>query len=65
LTPVGDIELELVLRVSVRGRTSDVAKLLRALGKAQRGVLWMVEEESGKEQHQDASLTPSVRSCKP
>jgi hypothetical protein len=53
LTPVGDIELELVLRVSVRGRTSDLAKLLHALGKAQKVVFWMVEEESEKEHQQD------------
>ena len=53
MTPVGDIELELVFRVAVRGKTSDLAKLLRALNDAQVVVLCLAEEGTAQEE-QDA-----------
>jgi hypothetical protein len=34
VTPVGDIELEIVFRIAVRGRSSDLTQLLEAVNKA-------------------------------
>jgi hypothetical protein len=43
VTPVGDIELEIVFRIAVRGRTRDLAQLLEAMSKAGEVVMWVVE----------------------
>jgi hypothetical protein len=43
VTPVGDIELEIVLRVAVRGRAGDLAQLMEAVNKAHAVVMWFVE----------------------
>ena len=53
MTPVGDIELELVFRVAVRGKTSDLAKLLRTLNDAQVVVVYLAKEGTAQEE-QDA-----------
>ena len=53
MTPVGDIELELVFRVAVRGKTSDLAKLLRTLNDAQVVVVCLAKEGVPQEE-QDA-----------
>ncbi len=34
MTPVGDVELEIVFRIGVRGRAGDLAQLLEAVNKA-------------------------------
>ena len=39
MTPVGDIEIEIVFRIAVRGRTSDLAMLLEAMNKAEAAVI--------------------------
>ena len=53
MTPLGEIEVEIVLRVAVRGRADDLARLLEAANKATAIVVWLVEtpiasEEQGK-----------------
>ena len=53
MTPVGDIELELVFRIAVRGRACELAKLLRALNDAQVVVLCLAKEGTAQEE-QDA-----------
>ncbi len=55
MTPVGDIEIELVFRIAVRGRTRDLARLLQAINKAEAAVITTfgkhasLEEESPKD----------------
>jgi len=53
VTPLGEIEVEIVLRVAVRGRADDLARLLEAANKATAVVVWLVEppiasEDQGK-----------------
>ena len=53
MTPVGDIELDIVFRIAVRGRAGDLAQLLEAVNKAHAVVMWFVEspieaEEQGQ-----------------
>ena len=43
MTPVGEIEVEIVLRVGVRGRSGDLAQLLEAVSKSHAVVMWLVE----------------------
>ena len=51
MTPVGDIELEMVFRIAVRGRTSDLAQLLEAMNRA-GSVLMLVVEGSAVSEEQ-------------
>ena len=47
MTPVGDIELEIVLQIAVRGRTRDLAHLLKEIkemNKAETTVIWLIEK---------------------
>ena len=37
MTPVGEIELEIVFRIAVRGRAGDLAQLMEAVNKATCG----------------------------
>ena len=53
MTPVGDIEIEVVFRVAAHGRARELAKLLRALNDAQVVVLCLAEEGTAQEE-QDA-----------
>ncbi len=46
MTPVGDIEIEIVLRIAVRGRMSDLARLLQAMKKAEEVVMCVVEKRA-------------------
>ena len=69
VTPVGDIELEIVLRIAVRGRTSDLAQLWEAMNKAASVVMWLVEEPTalGEQDQKDVRTivdkgSPQVRS---
>jgi len=54
VTPVGDIEVEIVLQIAVRGRTKDLARLLNAVIKAEAVVMWVVDwpAEGPKDQEQ-------------
>ena len=53
MTPVGDIEIEVVFRVAVRGRACELAKLLSALNDAQVVVVCLAKEGTAQEE-QDA-----------
>ena len=50
MTPVGDIELELVFRIAVRGRACELAKLLSALNDAQVVVVSLSKERAPQEE---------------
>ena len=59
MTPVGDIELEIVLHIAVRGRTRDLTQLLKAMNKAEAVVIWLIEERtaSGEQARKDVTTT--------
>jgi hypothetical protein len=58
VTPVGDVELEIVFRIAVRGRVTDLAQLLEAVNKARAVVVWLVEKPiASKEQGQQGVTT--------
>jgi hypothetical protein len=53
VTPVGDIEVEIVLRIAVRGRTRDLAELLNAVTKTEAVVMWVVDRPAEGPKDQD------------
>ena len=57
MTPVSDIELEMVLRIAVRGRARDLAQLLKAINKAEAVVIWLIEKgtASGEQARKDVT----------
>ena len=61
MTPVGDIEFEIVFRIVVRGRTRDLAQLLEAMRKAGAVVTWVVEGPTQSEGQAQKDLTVSAR----
>jgi hypothetical protein len=50
VTPVGNIEIEIVFRVAVRGRARDLAHLLQAMNRAEAVVISIVEEPAPAEE---------------
>ena len=64
MTPVGEIEVEIVLRVAVRGRAGDLAQLLEAVNKAHAVVMWFVENPIASEEqgHEGLTTTAGVNS---
>ena len=50
MTPVGDIEIEIALPITVRGRTSDLAQLVQAMNNAALVVISIVEKPKGAEE---------------
>jgi hypothetical protein len=50
VTPVSDVELEIVFRIGVRGRAGDLAQLLEAVNKAHAVVMWLVETPIASEE---------------
>ena len=62
MTPVGDIEAQIVMRVAVRGRTKDLARLLNAVKNAEAVVMWIVNRPAEDSKDQDQrDLTPAAR----
>ena len=51
MTPVGDIEVEIVFRFALRGRTSDLAQLLEAFDKAEAVLIGIVTKPAAAEEH--------------
>ncbi len=49
MTPVGDIEIEIVFRIAVCGRTSDLAQLLGAINNAEAVLINIVEKPTAGE----------------
>jgi len=50
VTPVGDIEIEIVFRIAVRGRTRDLAHLLQSMNRAEAVVVSIVEKPAPAEE---------------
>ncbi len=57
MTPVGDIEIEIVLRIAVRGRMCDLARLLEAINKAETVVMCLVEKPAPHEEERHTNVT--------
>jgi hypothetical protein len=60
VTPVGDIEIEVVFRIALRGRTSDLAQLLEAVNKAEAVLIGIVEKPIAAEMHCQNGVTTTV-----
>ena len=60
MTPVGDVELEIVFRIAVRGRASDLAQLLEAVNKARAVVVWLVEKPTASEEQGQQGVTTTA-----
>jgi len=60
VTPVGEIEVEIVLRVAVRGRAGDMAQLLEAVNKAHAVVMWVVEKPIASEERGQNGVTTTA-----
>jgi hypothetical protein len=62
--PVGDIELEIVFRIAVRGRAGDLTQLLEAVNKTHAVVMWLVEKPVASEEQgqKDVTTTAGVNS---
>ena len=60
MTPVGDIEIEIVFRIAVRGRTSDLAMLLEAMNKADAAVISILEKPTASEEQCQNGVTTTV-----
>jgi len=57
VTPVGDVEVEVVVQIAVRGRARDLAQLLKAINKAEAVVIWLIETgtASGEQARKDVT----------
>ena len=64
MIPVGDVEIEIVFRITVCGRARDFAQLLEAVNKARAVVVWLVEKPiaSEKQGQQGVTTTAGVNS---
>ena len=60
MTPVGDVELEIVFRIAVRGRARDLAQLLEAMNKARAVVVWLVEKPTASEDQGQQGVTTTA-----
>ena len=60
MTPIGDIEIEIVFRIAVRGRTSDLAMLLEAINKAEEVVISTVEKSAASEEQCQKGVITTV-----
>jgi hypothetical protein len=60
MTPVGDIEIGIVLRIALRGRTSDLAHLLQAMNRAEAVVISIVEKRTALEEQYQKGVTTTV-----
>ncbi len=60
MTSVGDVEIELVLRVAIRGRMRDLAELTRMLEDSQALILLPIKERSNTEKDGDKRFLVSI-----
>jgi len=60
VTPIGDIEIELVFQVAVRGRTGDLARLLKAISNAEAVAIGIVEKLTATEEPCQKGVTTTV-----
>ena len=61
MTPVNDIEIEIVFRIALRGRTSDLAHLLEAFDKAEAVLIGIVTKPSAMEEKYQNGVATTVR----
>ena len=60
MIPVGDIELEIVFRIAVRGRAGDLTQLLEAVNKTHAVVMWLVEKPVASEEQGQKDVTTAA-----
>jgi hypothetical protein len=60
VTPVGDIEIEIVFRIALRGRTSDLARLLEAINRAEAVLIGIVTKPIAAEEQCQNGVTTTV-----
>ena len=60
MIPVGDTKVEIVLRIAVRGRTRDLARLLEAANKATAVVVWLIEKPIASEEQGQKGVTTTA-----
>ena len=60
MTPVGEIEVEIVLRIAVRGRSGDLTQVLEAVNKAHAVVIWLVESPTASEEQGQKDVTTTA-----
>jgi hypothetical protein len=60
VTPVNDIEIELVYRIAIRGRMRDLAELTRMLDGTQAVILLPVKEKPKAEEDGDKQILVSI-----
>ena len=60
MTPIGDIEIEIVFRIAVRGRTGDLAHLLEAISNAEAVAIGIVEKPTATEEQCQKGVTTTV-----
>ena len=60
MTPVGDIEIEIVFRIAVRGRTRELAQLLEAINKTEAVLIGIVTKPTAAEEQCQNGVTTTV-----
>ena len=60
MTSVGDIEIELVFRLAIRGRMRDLAELTRRLEGCQAVILLPIKEQGKAEANGDKQILVSI-----
>ena len=60
MTPVGDIELEIVFQIAVRGRARDLAQLVEAANKVRTVVICLVEKPITSEEQSQKGVTSNT-----
>ena len=60
MTPVGDIELEIVFQIAVRGRARDLAQLVEAANKVRTVVICLVEKPIASEEQGQNGVTTTA-----
>ncbi len=65
MTPVGDIKIELVFRVAVRGRARDIAELMSTLENPHIAILQTIKEGSTVDETEKKAVVVNIRSFQP
>lgn len=65
MTPVGDIEIELVFRVAVRGRARDLAELMTTLENSHIAILQTIKEGSTLDKTENKGVVVNIGSFQP
>lgn len=60
MTPIGDIEIELVFRLAIRGRMRDLAELTRRLEGCQAVILIPIKEQAKAQENADKRILVNI-----